>query len=176
MTLAHQIQPKEDFADSADEAIILAADHSLSRKCGGGVLDRVLSLDAIKKAEAFIASSANGLYLDCVGEAAKLQMLASHLTSGGADAEQYLTKIIASSFAIKAKAAQSGYDLVSTLAKSLLLRCEEITAKQITPTTLKIIVWHAESIRRILELNIKGLGGEAGKALLIEIDRLKLAA
>ncbi len=171
-----RIQQMADLGDPADEAVILAADRSLLRKFGGGLLDRALSPEAIKKAEAFISSASNVLYLDCMDEAARLQPMVGLLGKGGLDAERSLKRIIATSFAIKSKAGQSGYDLVSTLAKSLLLRCEELSAAQITPSTLKIITWHAQSIKRILELNIKGLGGEAGRALLVEIDRLRVAA
>jgi hypothetical protein len=165
----------EKLDDQLDDAIILMADTSLLRKIGGIDLDKALSPEAIKKAEVIIADASDELYVDCVDEAAKLQPMVDRLRNNGADVGQSLTRIIATAFSIKSKAGQSGYDLVSALAKSLHVRCEEMSAEQMTPTALEIIAWHVQGLRQILALRIKGNGGKHGEAILAELKKLEVA-
>jgi hypothetical protein len=162
--------------DPSDDVTVLAADQSLLRKLGNINLDKVLSPEAIEKAEAVITDASDGLYVDCLKEADKLESVVDQFKSRALDVEHHLKKIISSSFSIKAKAGQSGYDLVSLLAKSLHVRCEEMLAEQVTPSALKIIAWHAQSIKQLLVLNVKGDGGKVGEAILAEIEKLKFAA
>ena len=69
-----------------------------------------------------------------------------------------------------------GYNLVSVLAKSLHQLCMQTGDDVITPTYLRIIQWHVESLVQLLKLRVKGLGGVVGDAILAELDGLGLHA
>jgi hypothetical protein len=165
-----------DQTDTSNDVIILPADKTLMQKLGGVSLDVLLSPDAVKKAETVLATASEDLYLDCVKAAAELRSVADASEKNKkAFAAASRAKIISLAFAIKAKAGQCGYTLVAALAKSLHTRCEEIPAEQTTLAALKIIAWHAQSIEKLLTLNVDGDGGEMGKAIMAEIEKLKLS-
>lgn len=164
-----------DTNDAADNAIILPADKTLLNKLGGVDLDKVFSPENVQKAEVVLKDAEEVLYLDCLADSVKLQSMIAQLEKSGKTVEQ-IGKVVLLAFGIKNKAGQSGYDLIAALAKSLQIRCEEITPEQATPTALKLIDWHVQSIARLLAAKSKGDGGETGKAILAQIEGVKLAS
>jgi hypothetical protein len=171
-----EAQQMENANDSPENIAILPPDKTLLNKLGAGNLDKIMSPEAIKKAETVITNASGDLYQECMTESAKLQLLTAHLESSDKNIGPKLKKIVSVAFGIKSKAAQSGYNLVSALAKSLHMRCEEMTMEQTTPAAIKIIAWHAQSIAQLLALKVKGEGGEIGKAIIAELERIKLSA
>ena len=167
--------PTKRTSAAPNEAVILDADHSLMRKLGNVPLDKILTPQAVQKAEAVITEAADTFYLDCVQEAGKLRALTEKLDNRHSDNSALLKDIVAISFAIKTKAAQSGYTLIAEIAKSLHLFCEEWTARSLTDSALKIIRWHEQSIRQLTATKITGAGGEIGKNILAELEKLRLA-
>lgn len=161
-----------DDINTSDDVTILPADYSLLRKLGGVSLESILTPEAIRHAEAAIAESAGAFRAECVDEAAKLRTLVVGLKKGGDGAAAGLERIAAGSFAIKTKAAQGGLELVSTLAGSLQNVCEKIKRSELTPPVLKIIEWHIQSLTKMLTLNVRGDGGQVGKAILAEMGKL----
>ena len=87
--------------------------------------------------------------------------------------QNIVSEIIASAFAIKAKAGIGGYDLVGTIAKSLQVYCEQLDSGDLSAKSMDIIGWHIESIKRLLALKLKGTGGPVGEEILAEMDKIK---
>jgi len=161
--------------NNSDDAVILEADQTLMRKLGGVSLDKIISTDAIKSAEGIISNAASSLYDDCLKESESLQTITAQLEKTPQLDEATTKKIIDVSFAIKSKAGQSGYDLVSALAKSLHLFCEGMPNTHSETSALKIIIWHMKSIRQLLAANMRGIGGSVGTAIMTEMEKLKTA-
>ncbi len=156
---------------ATEEAVILPPDKTLLRKVGGVNLDIVLSPKAIEKAQAIIANASEELYLDCVSASVKL-LAAASLIESSQNLGSKIQKIIPLAFIIKNEAAQSGYDLISTLAESLQKTCETLDVEAAKPSDLRIILWHAESIVKLLTLKVKANGGEIGEEIMAEIEKL----
>jgi hypothetical protein len=161
-----------DEVNSTDDVTVLAADRSLLRKLGGASLGVILSPEVIKRAEGAITDAADGLYSDCVDEGVRLRVLVDSLKQGGDAAFPLLKNVVTAAFSTKTKAGLAGLDLVAALAKSLQILCEKMTASELTPATLQVIEWHVQSIGQLLSLRVKGDGGQVGKAILAEIDKL----
>jgi len=159
-----------DLNEEEDEAIIVKADYTLLRKFAGASLDKIFSPEAISAAEKAITDAAGGLYAECVEEGKKLQTLVARLKEGPSAAT--LQDLIDTAFSAKTKAGLAGFDLVAALAKSLQILCEKTSLAELVPATIQIIEWHIQSISQLLTLKVKGNGGEAGKAILAEIEKL----
>lgn len=169
------MQPTDKKNAAPDDVIVLEADQSMMRKLGGISLDKIISTDAIKSAETIISSAASSLYDDCVKEGNNLQGIAVQLEQSGKLDATTTKKIIDISFSIKAKSGQSGHDLISALAKSLHLFCEDALASHSGESGIKIILWHMKSIRQLLAANTRGTGGPIGTAIIAEMEKLKAA-
>ena len=155
--------------DPQDEVVFLAPDFSLRQKIGTSDLDKILSVEVIQKAEKIIADSSDAFYGECVEDIGKLTAIAARLQAGSRNAALF-NDLISVAFAVKVKAGQAGFSLVAALAKSLHTICENSTADKMP--ALPIIVWHVGSISEIMRRRIMGLGGDAGKAILAEIEKL----
>ena len=162
-----------DESDSPNKVTILAADYSMLRKLGGISLDKILSPEVIKEAETIITGASSELYNDCVDTVAKLQASVDRLKERGGITDSTLKDIISDAFSAKTKAGLAGFDLVAALAKSLQILCEQVTITELATATIQIIEWHMQSIGQLLALKVKGDGGQAGKEILSEIERLK---
>jgi len=159
--------------ENEDEVTIIEADTSLLRKFGKENLDRILSPEAVRRAENIIANASHDFYQDCVMETPKLKPFVAQLTKGGMASQLALKNIISIAFSVKTKSGQANYDLVAALAKSLHFICEETTPAQITPSMLKVIEWHYNSINLLLTAKMAGDGGEIGKDILAEIEKIR---
>jgi hypothetical protein len=155
-----------------DDVMVIAADTTLLRKFGKQNLDKVLSATAVQKAESVIASAADEFYQECQTEITKLKNDIDQLKSANQATEPALQKVVATAFAIKTKSGQAGYALVASLAKSLHVLCEEMLPVAPSPSQIKVIEWHKNSIDHLLNAKIKGDGGDIGKAIMSEITKL----
>lgn len=159
-----------DPTEEEDEATIIKADYTLMRKFGGASLDKVFSSEAIQEAQKTIAAVSDDFYRECVEDGKKLQSLVTSLKANASAAT--LQNIADTAFSAKVKAGQGGFELIAALAKSLQDVCEKTPAAELTPAAIQIVEWHVQSIGRLLSLKIAGDGGEAGKAILEEIEKL----
>ncbi|MDD4616593.1 MAG: hypothetical protein PHW76_05695 [Alphaproteobacteria bacterium] len=161
---------------TAEDVVILAADKTLLKKLGNTKLDAVFGPQAIEKAQAAINSAAEGLYIECMSESVNLEVMAAQLEQASV-AEVLgpkVKKLVSVAFKIKSKSAQSGYGLVATLAESLQKICESIVPEKVTPSVVKILIWHSRSISHLLMAKVKADGGAMGKAILAEVQKIKI--
>jgi len=164
-----------DQEQPADDVTVLKADKTLFNKLGGANLDEILSPEKIKKAETVIREASGDFYSECVVDAAKLKTLVGQVERRDGNLQSKIKKIVDVAFGIKNKAAQSGYNLIAALAKSLHVRCEALAEQPLNQAEIKIIAWHSESIERLLNLKIEGDGGDVGQAILGELKKIERA-
>jgi hypothetical protein len=154
-----------------DDVKILPPDKSLQKKLGNVDLDVHLSTSVVAKAQEIIERSSDAFLDEGTEEAKKLELLAFDLRKVPDNAQNILHQIGGLSFSIKAKTGLGGYDLVATIAKSLQLFCERHEGESVTARDREIIEWHIESLKRLLDLKIKGSCGEVGEAILAELKK-----
>lgn len=156
-----------------DETVkILPPDYTLRKKVGNADLGRLLSPQIVAAAQQVITQSADQFFDECVTDVQKLERGIQDIGSAPDKTEQILHEMSAVTFSLRTKAGIGGYDLVSVLAKSLHQHCTQTGDSALTPTQLRIMQWHVESLVQLLKLKVKGLGGAVGDAILAELDRL----
>jgi len=154
-----------------DDVTILAPDFSLLRKIGGERLDYIVSSTTIQRAENVIIGASNELYSECRVNMREISAIVPFLKANETNTK-IVHKIVSLAFAVKVKSAQGGYDLIAALAKSLLSYCEEKEASSLMPSTITVITWHVDSINELMHHKMRGMGGEVGQAILLEIEKL----
>jgi len=155
------------------EVKILPPDRSLLQKLGNVNLDQIFSDKAVATAQKVITDSSETLFAETLAGAKKLEELGTILRTTPAKANDIKIELTTLSFSMKASAALAGYDLVGSIAKSLNLVCEKLETKDLTPTNIQIILWHIDSLLKIVALKIKGTGGDAGAAIQKELDSIE---
>jgi hypothetical protein len=156
-----------------DEVKILPPDRSLQKKLGGVSFDQIVPPEAVAEAQEILTQSADDFGVECIVEIRHLEDAMIRLGSVPDETSQILREVIISAFAIKVKAGLGGYDLIAMLAKSLHLRCERLGDANATPANMTILKWHIQSMRQLLELRVKGLGGPVGEAIIAELAKLE---
>ena len=150
---------------------IIAADLSLKKKLGSASLDQIFSAKVVQRAQDVIKESSDEFIKECFDELNNLKQAVNKL-SDEKKSQTAIRDVISSSFSIKAKAAIGGYDLVSTIANSLHLRCEILGSESVVPSSLAIIKWHEDTLGSLLKLGVKGSGGQMGDAILQELGKV----
>ncbi len=162
-------------ATTEDDVRILPPDQTMQKKLGGAKLDTLFSNEAVQEAQQVIVESAADFITETLADLQTLEEATKTLAAAPEQNHQVLATVINMSFAIKAKAGLGGYNLVSTLAKSLNSRCELLGDASLTPTNLSIITWHVDSMRQMLTMKIKGMGGAVGQAIITELNTMAAA-
>lgn len=160
-----------DFEE--DDVQIIPADYSLLHKIGVTNLDIIFSVKAAQRAEDVVQAAVDEFYAECVTDGDALKDCVKQLKIAPATLQESLYQVATLAFDMKTKAAQAGYDLVASLAKSLHILCEESENLLPPATMIEIIEWHQNSINRLLTLKLKGNGGPFGQAILAEIEKLQ---
>ena len=161
-------EPPEDD----DDVIIVPPDKSLLQKIGVANLDEVFSSGLINSAQNAITDSAGEFLEEALTDAKTLETLFQDVLQSYTAPPTDLAPMIDCAFAIKTKTGLAGYDLVSTLAKSLQFYCEARTDVVLTQKNIDIIQWHVSTIQQILKLKIQGGGGAMGDAIRAELIKL----
>lgn len=165
-----------DEPNPEDRVKILPPDRTLQKKLGTANLDQILSPQAVEVAQQVIVRSSDQFLEESVAEVKKLEITAQNLGASPDKNRQALREIVASTFSLKAKAGLGGYDLISMLAKSCHQYCELLGDANVTPANLLIVKWYVESLKRLLDMKVKGLGGPVGEAILAELKKLDVNA
>lgn len=163
-----------DEKDPDDGVKIYAPDRTLHAKIGNVDLDRIITPQVIRSAQEAIAQSADQFLNECTLALQDLDRSSEEFFKSPGDAERLLPPIVNAAFSIKTKAGLGGYDLISTLAKSLQQHCELLEGKKPAPKNLDLIRWHIGSIKLLLAGRVKGNGGGAGTAIMAELQRISV--
>lgn len=151
---------------------ILPADKSLQRKLGNASLDQILSPAAVSNAQKVIDTSADSFHEECLSDLATLAELAINLKTGTIDGQTALSDIAHTAFSIKSMARIGSFTLAGTIADSLNIFAENRASLATSPSTISIIEWHINSLNKILRSKLQGDGGEVGKLILQEIEKI----
>lgn len=154
---------------------IIPPDRTLQKKVSMSTLDAMVAPQTMRAAQKIIMESSDKFLEDSLAHTKKIALAASHLNVAPDKSRQALDIIVASAFLLKASAALGGYDLISTLAKSLQQCCEQLSINDVPPQNMAIINWHVNSLNQLLSLKVKGLGGEVGEAILAELRKLGIS-
>lgn len=158
--------------ETDSKVTILPPDRSLQKKIGTADLGRILSPEAIGKAQDVIASAADAFLQESLAETEKLENLLQSLEDSKEKNREALRNMTAAAFNLRSKAGLGGYDLVANLARSLHRYGEQIAETQAAAVNTALMAWHIDSIKRLLNLGVKGMGGELGAAIMVELNRL----
>lgn len=162
----------EDIS-STEDVKFLPPDRSLHKKLGNIDLDLLLPQKVVVEAQKVIDNSTDTFLTECLAEAVQLESLVLHM-QGTVQISTVLSEVIRLSFSVKTKAGIGGYDLVATIARSLQLFSEKIQADNLPLSDVNrhILEWHVESLKRLFDLKVKGMGGPIGEAILKELKKM----
>lgn len=157
-----------------DNVKIFEPDRSLQIKIGVPNLDSVFTSKAIMAAQCLLDESSEALLDDTAVVLDELSLALDDLETARTDHEkkEAIDRIVASSFGLKTKAGQGGYDLLSRLAKSLQLYAEQAQEEGLPEKGLMMIGWFIQSLGQVAKLRIKGDGGMTGQAILMEVEHI----
>jgi hypothetical protein len=138
-----------DEPELQNEVRILPPDQTLKKKLGGANLDQLLSVNAVKTAQKVIVNSSDAFLEESLEELKQLEQAVSALGDSPEAIKKTREKIISTAFALTAKAGLGGYDLASTIAKSLHTRCVKWGEQSLAPANVDVIKWHIESLKQL---------------------------
>ena len=162
-----------DPKNTSEDVKIFAPDKSLQSKIGVANLDQLLSPQVVAAAQTVIEKNADLFLAACLEHLAAIEKNVAALRQNPSDTERLLPSLIEAAFAMKAKAGLGGYDLVSALAKSLHLYCEQVGQSTLSSRNIEIVAWHVSSVRMVLHQRLKGSAGPAGVAIMTELEKLQ---
>lgn len=151
--------------------IFLDPNLSLQIKVGER-LDKIFKPELVVGAEQVIAQASDFFLDDCRSYLKKLHIDYQRLLSQPSRCHDFLPKIADDSFHIKTEAGMAGCTLTSQVAKSLQIHAEKADEEGLAPKRLRLMNWHVDSIDRLVDMGLKGLGGEVGEAILDAMIRL----
>lgn len=158
--------------NSQDDVKIYEPDRTLHTKIGNANLDQILTPQIVEEAQTTITKSADQFIDETTPVIQELEQACKALRGAPNNVDPILKKIVDAAFSIKTKTGLGGYDLVASLAKSLQLQAEQVLGKPLASKNVEIIQWHVDSINQLFATKMKGGGGEMGKAIMAELNRL----
>lgn len=155
-----------------DDVIVYLPDQTLKEKLGHGIrLERIFTAQVIEQGEKVLAALEPELIEQNLAELARLEQASAGLAPG-AVADTALAVVIEAAFAIKSRAGMYGYTLASTLAKSLHMFCELMQDETLSAKKIEVVHCLVNGIKTVFERQISGSGGETGKAIVSQAQRL----
>lgn len=167
---------KTNNETSSDDGVqVFAPDKSLLAKTGLTSLDSIFTPQVIASAQQVIDESSSQFADEAFRQADDLMRMCAELKASP-ESGACLQSITDLAFALRTSSALSDYKLVAALAKSLFDLCKALGASVGTAVGTKeiaIIEWHVGSITQFLSQRVAGDGGEKGKAIIAELQRLQ---
>lgn len=160
----------DDKSDQNSDVKIYAPDTSLQKKIGVDI-NALFSDQVIAEAQTLITQSADQFWEGSLSLLKDLTKIAAQIKERPEVGLSLMPLMVNSSFMLRAEAGQAGYDLAATLAKSLQFQCQQ-KKERLASKDLNLIQWHVDSLGQILQGGVKGDGGEVGKVIMAELERL----
>lgn len=158
-----------------EEILIYEPDMTLKERIGKAGLKRLTNSLILEQAEKVVDGFGNKILKALSNEVITIERILTTLKKEGTISPDSMKKLVSSAFFIKSNAGFCDYQLISAIGKSLYLYCETSRKKgQMDAKEIAIINWHIESIKTILEKQIKAGGGAFGRELLIQLDKFKM--
>ncbi len=167
-------EPKKQVnPQSPEEVQILPQDYTLKKKIGPGVDIRdILQPEIIEKSQELIGEGRPEFLEEVKIELASLDTAyqAAMENLSASDAGKHISELRRAAFSIKSKAGTFGFDLATAVAKSLYTFCDRHWRPEENHMT--VLAKHIETLQVIFSQNIEGDGGEIGRNLLADMQKL----
>ncbi len=156
------------------EVIIYEPDTSLKARVGKAGIMRLSNILVIQEAERVVLSFGHKILKELAIEVSKIEKILALLKRDNNLSTDSIRSLVSSAFFIKSNAGFCDYPLISAMGRSLYLFCETCRKKgKVDSKEVTIIGWHIESIKVIMDKQIKAMGGTFGKELLIQLEKFK---
>lgn len=169
--MTESIKPMAATIPTIDDVTIYEPDKSLLVRVGVTNLDSIFTPQVIASGQKVIQDSSTQFTEETHRQAEELSQIYAQFKASSSFAFP-IAAVIDLAFSLRACAGLAQYNLIASLAKSLFDYSKALMGK-VSEKETAVIEWHVVSISQLLALKIKGDGGEMGKAILAEINRLR---
>ena len=156
------------MSDRPDVQIIKPLNTLLKAKTGSGRVTP--DLEAIERAEAAIKSIGDDFASWAQGDLDELDKALAAARTNPDQQEDYITEIFRRAMELKGQGGSFGYDLLSKVGESLKIFTEN--RSEANPRDVEIIAAHVDAMRVVMVDDIKGDGGEVGRAIVDGLYKL----
>ncbi len=156
------------MSKQSDVQIIKPLNTLMKAKTGRG---RVApDTQAIERAEAAIKTIGDDFAISAQSDLDELDKALAAARTNPDQQEDYITEIFRRAMELKGQGGSFGYDLISQVGDSL----KKFTDSRIeaNPRDVEIIAAHVDAMRRVMVDNIKGDGGDVGRAIIDGLYKL----
>ncbi len=133
---------------------------------GRGTLDT----QAIERAEAAIKTIGDDFATWAQSDLDELDKALAAARKNPDQQEDYITEIFRRAMELKGQGGSFGYDLISQVGDSLKQFTD--SRSEANPRDVEIIAAHVDAMRRVMVDNIKGDGGDVGRAIVDGLYKL----
>lgn len=156
------------MADRPDVQIIKPPNTLLKAKTGRGQVKP--DPKAIRRAEAAIEKVGKDFPKWAQGDLDEMDKALAVARKNPEQQEDYIMRIFRTSMDLKGQGGSFGYTLISEIGDSLKKFTE--SRKEASPRDVEIIAAHVNAMRVVMVENIKGDGGETGRAIVNGLHKL----
>ncbi len=125
---------------------------------------------AIERAEAAIKTFGDDFAIWALTDLDELDKALAAERTNPDQQEDYITEIFRRAMELKGQGGSFGYDLISQVGNSLKQFTESLS--EANPRDVEIIAAHVDAMRKVIVRNIKGDGGDVGRAIVDGLYKL----
>ncbi len=140
----------------------------MKAKIGNGRVK--LDTKAIERADAAIKTIGNDFATWAQSDFDELDKALAAARKNPDQQEDYITEIVRRAMELKGQGGSFGYDLISQVGDSLKQFTD--SRSEANPRDVEIIAAHVDAMRRVMVDNIKGDGGDVGRAIVDGLYKL----
>lgn len=155
-----------------NEVTVTPPDHALKRKLGRDVdIKGIFTPAAIASADSALAESREDFFTSAAGMIERMEEAYARAPASAADAPAAAGDIVHLSGLLKSRAEALGFDLLAHVCKSLYGFCSG-SFRAGDEEQLVVLRKHLDILQLIMRERIREDGGESGRSLLAELERL----
>jgi chemotaxis protein histidine kinase CheA len=156
------------MADRPDVQVIKPPNTLLKAKTGSGKV--APDMEAIERAEAAIQNIGDDFANWAQSDLDELDKALAAARRNPSQQEEYITEIFRRAMELKGQGGSFGYELISQVGESLKVFTEN--RSEANPRDVEIIAAHVDAMRRVMVDDIKGDGGDIGRAIVAGLHKL----
>jgi len=156
------------MSDRPDVQIIKPLNTLLKAKTGSGRVTP--DLEAIERAEEAIKTIGDDFANWAQSDLDELDKALAAARTNPDRQEDYITQIFRRAMELKGQGGSFGYDLISQVGESLKISTE--TRSEANPRDVETIAAHVDAMRVVMVDDIKGDGGDVGRAIVDGLYKL----
>ena len=152
-----------------DKLEVINPPNTLKEKVGTGGPGAV-DLEALERAEKVIAGMTDSYLEWVVEDLKKIDAAYVKLESGSGDRKVELNEVFRISHDIKGQGGSFGYDLMTSIGNELCRFIEKLD--KAGPGEVEAIKVHIDSLKLVIDQDMKGQGGKAGEKMLSGLQKI----